>query len=162
MLKVFQIPPPDWPDERKILEDVHQRIEEIISERINPGDQYDGDTSPETTKGLADIATNAWRARNKLTIDTARGDARDEIKRVLRHVDAIFQNFQDMGLEVKDHTGSRFDYGLPLKVVATQPTEGMGTETIIETIKPTVYWNNQIIQMGEVVIATPASPKNKP
>jgi len=29
---------------------------------------------------------------------------------------------------------------------------------VIETIKPTIYWQKQNIQMGEVVIATPASP----
>jgi len=49
-----------------------------------------------------------------------------------------------------------FDYGLPLKVVTTQPTPGITKESVIETIKPTIYWQKQIIQMGEVVIATPA------
>lgn len=62
-----------------------------------------------------------------------------------------------MGLEVKDHTGDAFDYGLPLKVVTTQPTPGITREMVVETIKPTIYWERQIIQAGEVVIATPAA-----
>ena len=100
-------------------------------------------------------------ARNK-TIEATTGEVREEMKRVYRHLEAIFQNLQDLGVEVKDHTGLPFDYGLPLKVVATQPTAGQSRETVLDTIKPTVYWNNQIIQMGEVVIATPASQKKQP
>jgi hypothetical protein len=45
---------------------------------------------------------------------------------------------------------------LPLKVVTSQPAPGIARETVIETIKPTIYWQQQIIQTGEVVIATPA------
>ena len=45
-----------------------------------------------------------------------------------------------MGLEIKDHTGDAFDYGLPLKVVTSQPTLGLTKESVLETIKPTIYW----------------------
>jgi len=62
-----------------------------------------------------------------------------------------------VGMEVKDRTNEPFDYGLPEKVVTTQPQEGLSKEIIIETIRPTIYWNGQIAQQGEVVIATPAA-----
>ena len=57
---------------------------------------------------------------------------------------------------IKDHTGEIFDYGLPLNVVTTQPSPGITKERVLETLKPTIYWQEQMIQMGEVVIATPA------
>jgi hypothetical protein len=41
-----------------------------------------------------------------------------------------------------------------LTVITTQPTAGIAKERVIETIKPTIYWNETIIQTGEVVIAT--------
>jgi hypothetical protein len=44
---------------------------------------------------------------------------------------------------------------MPLTVITTQPTAGIAKERVIETIKPTIYWNETIIQTGEVVIATP-------
>jgi hypothetical protein len=157
----LQIPRADWPDEGKVIEAVTRQIEAMLAVEDETGGEMAGGAGPEVAKGLADIATNAWRARNKM-IETATGEVREEMKRVYRHIEAILQNIQDMGVEIKDHTGSPFDYGLPLKVVATQPTERLGRETIVETIKPTVYWNDQIIQMGEVVIATPASPRTKP
>jgi molecular chaperone GrpE (heat shock protein) len=104
---------------------------------------------------MASIATNAWKAKSKM-VDAKSGEALEEMKRVYRHIEAILESFQEMGLEIKDHTDDAFDYGLPLKVVTTQPTPGITKERVIETIKPTIYWQNRIIQMGEVVIATPA------
>ena len=45
-------------------------------------------------------------------------------------------------MEVKDRTGEAFDYGLPEKVVTAQPQPGLTREIIIETIRPTIYWND--------------------
>ncbi len=111
-------------------------------------------------KGMADIATEVWKAKAKM-LDGASGDVRSEMKRVYRHIESVLATLQEMGLEVKDHTGDAFDYGLPLKVITTQPTQGITRESVFETIKPTIYWQQQIIQMGEVVIATPASTEIK-
>jgi len=80
---------------------------------------------------------------------------REEMKRVYRHVEAALENLREMGIEVKDHTGEAFDYGQSLKVITTQPIQGITRETVIETIKPTIYFQEHLIQTGEVVIATP-------
>jgi hypothetical protein len=112
---------------------------------------------PGVLRAIADIATQVWKAKVKMTQGTS-GEVREEMKRVYRHIEGVLDSLQDIGLEVKGHTGDAFDYGLPLKVVATQPTPGITRESVLETIRPTIYWQKQIIQMGEVVIATPASP----
>ena len=112
-------------------------------------------------KTLAAIATNAWKAKAKM-LDSASGEVREDMKRVYRHVESILESLHEMGIEIKDHTNEAFDYGLPLKVVTTQPTPGITKEKVIETIKPTVYWQKQIIQMGEVVVATPVPSQEKP
>jgi len=112
-------------------------------------------------KCIAAIATNAWKARTKM-LDSATGEVRDDMKRVHRHIEGILDSLSEMGIEVKDHTGDTFDYGLPLKVVTTQPTPGINKEQVVETIKPTVYCQKtSIIQMGEVVVATPIQQEEK-
>ncbi|MGA2247558.1 MAG: hypothetical protein ABSH48_21440 [Verrucomicrobiota bacterium] len=103
---------------------------------------------------LAVIVTNAWKARTKM-MDGDRGQPREEMRRIYRHIETMFDAFQQIGLQIKVHTGDAFDYGLPLTVITTQPTPGIAKERVIETIKPTIYWNDTIIQTGEVVIATP-------
>jgi hypothetical protein len=107
--------------------------------------------------GLAVIITNAWKARAKMMNGNS-GEPREEMRRVYRHIETMFDAFQQIGLQIKDHTGDSFDYGLPLTVITTQPTPGITKERVIETIKPTVSWNDAIIQTGEVVIATPVQP----
>jgi hypothetical protein len=151
----FRIPSPSWPDEEKVIAALTREFKamHMSPEAGKASTHY---AVPEkVVKAIADVATNAWKAKMKM-VDNASGETRDDMKRIYRHIEAIFDSFQEMGLEIKDHTGDTFDYGLPLKVVTTQPTQGLTKETVIETIKPTIYWQKQIIQMGEVVIATPA------
>jgi hypothetical protein len=111
-------------------------------------------TDSSLPKALANIATNAWKARSRMV--DSEGEPREETKRIYRHVDSILDSLAQLNVEIRDHTGEAFDYGLPLNVITTQPTKGIIRDRVIETIKPTIYWNRQLIQAGEVVIATPA------
>jgi hypothetical protein len=104
-------------------------------------------------------ATNAWRIRSRL-VDTISTELResvgkDDLKKISRSAEAILEALRVIGMEVKDRTGEAFDYGMPEKVIATQPQEGLNSERVVETIRPTVYWQGQIVQHGEIVIATP-------
>lgn len=115
------------------------------------------DACPETMRqALASIATHAWKARTRMR-DAVSGEVLEEMKKISRSIDGIFESLAALDIEVKDHTGQPFDYGLPLKVVTTQPTAGIAKEQVIETLKPTIYWRQRIIQTGEVVLATPSS-----
>jgi len=42
---------------------------------------------------------------------------------------------------------------MALRVIAFQPTAGITREIITETIKPTIYRNDTIVQIGEVIVA---------
>ena len=115
---------------------------------------------PHFTKTVLAVATSAWKLRARL-IDAKSGEPRydvkkEDVRKLARHVEAIFEAFEQIELEVKDRTGEPFDYGLPEKVVTTQPQPGLKKEQIIETLRPSIYWNKQLAQQGEVVIATPA------
>jgi hypothetical protein len=102
---------------------------------------------------LAALATQAWRLHQKMTLSD--GSVREDATRLVRHVDSMYEIFLRLGLEIKDHTGDDFDYGLPVKVISAQPSPGISRERVIETLRPTIYWQTVIIQTGEVVIATP-------
>lgn len=159
MPEEFNIPTPQWPDEQKVIDAVTTRIKAMLTTK-DGGTEVRYAMPANVVKGMADIATNIWKAKAKM-LDGASGEVRDEMKRVYRHIEGVLETLHEMGLEVKDHTGDAFDYGLPLKVITTQPTQGITRENVIETIKPTIYWQQQIIQMGEVVIATPAPTETK-
>ena len=156
----FDIPRPQWPDEEKIINAVTARLRAIHQDTPSPTAEVVHTIPSHVVKGMASIATNVWKAKAKM-LDNATGEVREEMKRVYRHIESVLETFDEIGLEVKDHTGDAFDYGLPLKVITTQPMQGVTRESVLETIKPTLYWQKQIIQMGEVVIATPISTEEK-
>jgi molecular chaperone GrpE (heat shock protein) len=80
------------------------------------------------------------------------------MKRVYRHVEAIFEALKQMGVEYIDPVGRPYDSGMALKVVTFEPTPGLSKEEIKETVKPSVIWQGRLIQMGEVIVGTPPKP----
>jgi len=108
-------------------------------------------------KLIADIATGIWRIKKKFSavkID----DLPDEIKKANRHLESILDTLKNAKVEIRDHTGEKFPQGNPaLKVIAFQPTHSVQYEVIAETIKPTIYYNGELIQMGQVIVEIPQS-----
>lgn len=105
-------------------------------------------------KDMAALATNVWKARSRI-VDPGSGEVREEMKRVYGDIERIQRCLDNLGIAVEDHTNKPFDYGLPWQVVATKPMAGLAREIVTETLKPTVRWNQQIIQHAEVEIGTP-------
>lgn len=107
-------------------------------------------------QALSIIATNAWRARNKM-VDADNGETKEEMKRVYRHIEAQFDALSQIGIEVRDLRGRTYDAGMALKVISFEPQPGLTKDEVVEMIKPTVIRNGQLIQMGEVIVGTPQS-----
>lgn len=105
-------------------------------------------------KTAAAVATNAWRAKMKM-IDPNTGEAREEMKRVYRHIEAIFDALKQAGVETIDPTGKAYNSGMALKVVSVEKTLGISKEQIKETVRPSVTLQGRLIQMGEVIVGTP-------
>jgi hypothetical protein len=103
---------------------------------------------------LVEVATNAWKGQLRLAKWPGE-ELPAERRRLERNFESILSSLEGFGVRVKDHTGEAYDYGQALKVVASQPQDGIAREVVTETIRPTVYWREHIIQRGEVVIATP-------
>lgn len=114
----------------------------------------DAEAPPDHLKVLVSIATNAWRAKMKM-LDATTGEVREDMKRVDRHIEAIYRNLAELGLVIRDHTGDAYDEGQPMKVIASKPTPGLAKKRVSETLLPSIFWNNRLIQNGEIEISTP-------
>jgi hypothetical protein len=150
----FDYPKADYPNVQEALE----RVAIVMSARPTKATDHpltDSTVTDIDKKALAAIATSVWKAKSRLH-DAGTAEGGGVLGRVLGDITRIWNTLvDDLGLEIKDHTGEAFDYGLPLQVVTSQPTQGITKERVIETIKPTIRWRNKTIQMGAVVIATP-------
>jgi hypothetical protein len=108
----------------------------------------------------AEIGTSLWRLRQKLP-EPDGGERVDSLRGAVRHLRASFDILREAGVEIVDHTGEAFEPGAALKVIAFQPTPGLGREEILETLRPTIYLDGTPIQLGEVVVGTPDAPADR-
>ena len=104
---------------------------------------------------LRDVALDTWRLRSKV-IDPDTKEPRDEMRRLHRHIESIIATLEDAGITIVDSYGEKFDSGMALKAISFEEKPGIMKEEIIETIKPTIRYQNGLLQVGEVIVGTPA------
>jgi hypothetical protein len=150
------IPSPEWPKETELGEALAPVLATAApSKKVQIPAEVEAVHS--FLRTLVSVATNAWRAKEKMK-DPETGEIRDELKRVDRHVEAIIRNLAELGVVIRDHTGDTYDEGQPMKVIGSKPTPDLTAKRVSETLLPSVFWNERLVQNGEVEIATPAAP----
>ena len=102
---------------------------------------------------IANVMTALWRARQKMI--TPEGQPLEEMKRPYRDIQSAWDLLIEMGIEVYDPINNPFDSGQEIIVKAFQPVPGLTKETVIETIKPAIYFKTTPIQLAEVYVGTP-------
>lgn len=98
------------------------------------------------------VGTSVWRIQQRLA---ATGDLPKELHKLSRDVERTWDALAQSGIEIKDHTGGDYEGGMALRVITSQPVVGLARRQIIETLKPTIYYRDRIIQMGEVIVGVP-------
>ena len=105
---------------------------------------------------LADVGTGLWRLRQKM-LQPGTEQPLEEMRRAYRHLESTLGALDRADIKIQDHTGELVPEGggLKLKVLAYQPLAGIARKQVQETIKPTIYYKDQMIQMGEVIVSIP-------
>jgi hypothetical protein len=139
----------------------HEAVEQAsvgheIPQPRGAGSPPKGDTWPEEIKvAILSLASNAWRAKIKM-VDSESGEPREEMRRVFRHIEGMFNTFGELGLHITDHQArDPYDSGMPVTVIGWEETPGLSREEIVQTIKPSITRQGQILQWGEVIVGTP-------
>ena len=108
----------------------------------------------EALKTLAATATAIWRVRSKFETGI-NAELPSELRHIPRHIQAAWDALAAGHIEVRDLTGERYVPGMAVNILAFQPLEGISSEIIHETIKPSIYFNDTLIQYADVIIARP-------
>lgn len=153
-IDAFTIPDAAWPSEEVVTEILLSLVTNrpgAEPARVTPSTEAKTDYF----RVMAAVTNNAWRARNEI-VDPRTGQVREDAQAIGRHIEAIFRSLAEFGIEVYDHNGQPYEEGQPLTVVETIPTPGLNQKVILETVLPSIFWNNRLIQNGEVKISKPA------
>lgn len=107
-------------------------------------------------RSLANLCTGVWRVRRRM-IDSATGLPRDDMRMPFRHLESVWDTLLAAGVEIRDHTDEPVpEYGsVALEILAYQPTSGLSRDKVIDTIKPSIYMDGRLMQMGQVIVGTP-------
>jgi len=149
----FRIAAPQKSDYPDSLERIASSLKALLS---------DAETGAATDDSLiqltTEIGTTLWRLQRRLK---AEGEAADIIRRSSRDLESISDSLSQSNIEIRDHTGEKYDDGMVLKVIAFQPVPGLHQQQVLETIKPTIYYKNTLIQTGQVIVGVPEKTKNQ-
>lgn len=175
--RAFRIPPAPDPSLQEILRNLLTIVEEVgpppgsttTDDQDAVGRGADEDASDERAAGdnarpeqadggldeaiLADAVTNLWRAQRRM--DRAGKEAAAHVRHPARFLRTCSTLLADGGLVVQDHDGDRFNPGHSLEVLAFQEDASLAGETVLETVRPTIYLHGRRIQMGQVIIGHP-------
>jgi hypothetical protein len=150
--------PPEFRIPRPFLDPAQaDRVAAVLTEAEAAETLADASHTPDGpgTDALLGAATGIWRALRKLDQDAGTLSAAD-LRHVRRQVHAGRQALADDGLEIQDHDGTPFDSGLSLEVLVFEDRPGLTREVVLETVRPSVYFRGERIQMGQVIVGRPA------
>lgn len=150
----FRIQKPCWPE---LSAASPAAIPERGEESTADGDDTITSELPERQRRLVvTLATNLWRTRQKM-IDPVSGEPPEHMRKAYRHVRSMWDALRESEIEIQDHTNQPFHLGQTLNAIAFEPRAGLSKDTVLETVKPTIYFRKRLIQMGEVIVGTPVS-----
>lgn len=146
------------------MPDPHQLANDLlgvtaVSASTQRKDQGDVPDVQACMKALIEVANQSWRIDAAL-IDADTGEPKaalspQDIKKLSKALETICDCTRDLGIRVVDRCNEDFHPGLPDEVVTEEPREGISKERIIRTIRPTIMWNQTMVQRGEIDIAVP-------
>ncbi|MDG4787794.1 hypothetical protein O7626_17935 [Micromonospora sp. WMMD1102] len=165
----FRIAPAVWDDEQQArlaelltaVRDAEPAELETPAEPAEPAEQEtpaarETPAAQPDEAALATAVTNLWRAQRKLSSAGERPSPRD--RQASRYLRTSTEALAGAGLVVQEHDGDAFDPGRELEVLVYQENPNLTAEVVIETVRPSVYLHGRLVQMGQVIVGTPAQP----
>jgi hypothetical protein len=153
--KAFRIGEPHWTEEQCAELDGFVQALTALAPPAEP-DEDVAHVVPEeesvADKALAEAATNLWRAQRKLSSS----EANTQSRQAGRYLRTCREALTDAGLVVQDHEGDAFHAGRSLEVLVFEEDPKLTVETVLETVRPSIYYRDRRIQMGQVIVGRPS------
>jgi hypothetical protein len=155
--RAFRIAEPRWSEEQSAeLGGLLVALAEAAASDAKAADdvpERTGGSADQTVadKALAAAATNLWRAQRKLS----GGEPSTQNRQAGRYLRTCREALTDAGLVVQDHEGDTFHPGRSVEVLVYEDDPSLTVETVLETVRPSIYYRDRRIQMGQVVVGQP-------
>jgi hypothetical protein len=146
----FRLPEPEFSKEQL---DLLEELIQLINPTLSRAEQASRDDKLNMANFLIDLGTGIWRIRCKIEGMTRMPK---EIRDALYSLESTWMSMSEGGVEIVDHIGS-----LPnkheVKVIEVREIPNLAREQVIDTIKPTILFHGEVIQLGEVIVGKPVN-----
>ncbi len=112
-------------------------------------------TRTESLQFIIDFSLSLWRLQQKLMLPNTEQPL-PEMRRAYNTLTSIWNSLIQAGISVREHNESLYHQGLSLSVAGYREVAGITQPIIVETIKPTVYLQDNPIYFGEVIVGIPS------
>lgn len=135
---------------------VEQWAQQLARQPVEPRGDPPGHEAGqrERVRFLADLATGLWRLRKRM-LEPGTDRPKEAYRREYSHLESVWDLLAGAGVKVIDHTGRPFDPGQRLEVAGQITTPGLLRPRVQETVRPTVYVDDEHVQCGVVLVENP-------
>ena len=141
----------DMPDQLS-LEEAQQLLADVTAVAPAPDEPFD-------EKALAQAATSLWKAQRKLTQDA--DGASKRAMAAAQYLAKCREWLAELGVVVQDHDGDPYHPGRRLEVLTFEDDPHATTERVLHTYRPSIYWRDRHIQIGQVGVGCPVSGQRR-
>ena len=82
------------------------------------------------------------------------------LKNLSKKYDRTLKVLSKNGFQIMDYDNKKFNDGMSIKVLDSYQDPNVEDDTIVETVKPAIFYENKMILMGEVIVAVPEENEN--
>lgn len=75
------------------------------------------------------------------------------LKNLSKRYERILKVLEKNGFQIMEFDGRKFDDGMSIKVLGYDSKEGVEEDTIIETVKPAIFFNDRQYMKAEVIVS---------
>jgi hypothetical protein len=128
-----------------------KRLKKKLLKKLRPPNEAETGTQVAVPESLKLVAIECWRIKKLLP------DFKDNKKHLVlgSSVDKILEALSSSGIELDDPEGQQFRDGMTLDVATFEETSLIAPDTriISETLSPTIYIKNKLVQPAKVIVS---------
>jgi hypothetical protein len=105
---------------------------------------------------LCELSVELFKIRRIAEAKEAEGGRDRALRRLMRRLDRQQELLTEAGVVLQDHTGEKFNPGVNLDVAYSEKRPGLERAEIVETLEPSVFFNDRLVRPGRVGVEIPA------
>lgn len=106
---------------------------------------------------LIDLAVDVW----KLDKNVKKAISLDENRPIKSSLGKLFSYLGYYGIDVRDYTGEKYYENMNVRILSTEEIEDQAFPIVLETVKPAVIVNGELVSHASVIIGVPKNNKDE-